>query len=188
MTITVLGDGSRGGSYVLGITLSKREAVRFGRFAGGQVFDLAPGGYVYIGSALGRRGWPLARRLLRHASRSGKQPPHSIRADLHQALVDCDAAGPDVSAPGRKLLRWHADYLLDLPSAEITRIVALQSSQSHEAGIADYLASLPDTTEIAPGLGASDRHGTTHLLTAPDADAWWDALTHALADLIYAMH
>lgn len=70
------------GAYLLRIALPADLALAFGRFRRGSPISLPSGEYIYVGSAMGRHGWPLAARLLRHATRSGDRPPHALRAAL----------------------------------------------------------------------------------------------------------
>jgi hypothetical protein len=70
--LTYIGDDERRGSYVLRITVREHLNLSFGRFKKGKLIDVRPGTYVYIGSAMAKQGATcLAKRLLRHATRSG---------------------------------------------------------------------------------------------------------------------
>ena len=81
---TIFGTKYRMGSYILLIRVSRPFELVFGKFQQGKLFTIPEGDYLYIGSALGggKRGAPLGRRLLRHASRSGSQTPHAIRSAM----------------------------------------------------------------------------------------------------------
>jgi len=176
--ITILGDPHPSGVYLLAIQLSDDHKLAFGEFQHGKTISLPEGTYLYVGSAYGQhRTSSLGYRLLRHASRSGEGHPHLIRPELERSL---NAAGLLGSIPKRKTLHWHIDYLLDLPTAEIRGIVALRTSRQIESKIGDCAAAQPETMILAPGLGASDYPGKTHLFFV-DADAnWWSKLPDIL--------
>jgi Uri superfamily endonuclease len=148
-------------------------AVTFGRFNNAKPIHIPTGKYVYIGSALGNK---LGSRLMRHATRTdGSAQP--LRAHLQLAL---NRHGMPALPPTHKKLHWHVDYLLDCISAELTGILALCSKQRHETQIAAILAADPQTEIIAPGLGASDAHGS-HLLRVNADQTWWEILPERLA-------
>ena len=161
------------------------------------------GVYVYVGSAMGRRGpATLARRLLRHAVRSGRRKVHRvfrapsgkgaeapttnqpILGDMLRTFVETGLAPPGVRPPARKSLHWHVDYLLEHPAAVLTQAIAIRSAGRLEDSLAAHLAADPGTVPLAPGLGASDAAGQTHLLRAPAALSWWEALAREARLLI----
>lgn len=79
-SIHIIGDDSQAGTYILGIRLKENTTLQFGRFKKGKRISLPTSDYVYVGSALSEKGaTSLARRLIRHATRSGDKPPHAIR-------------------------------------------------------------------------------------------------------------
>lgn len=168
MQFTTFGSNSRAGSYLLLIELREAAELVFGRFMGGRPISIAPGAYLYVGSALGngRGACPLASRLVRHASRSGGQAPHAIRGPL----IDFFAAGG--YDPGRrsqhKKLHWHIDYLLDLPDAELSHIVMVMSPERLEHRIAEMVASTGSVFPVADRLGAQDAARGTHLFRIDD--------------------
>jgi len=168
MQFTTFGNISRAGSYLLFIDLRAPVRVSFGRFMGGMEFPLDRGCYLYVGSALGsgRGAFPLATRLLRHASRSGDRVPHSISGEL---LNHFRSMGFD---PGRKAsakrLHWHIDYLLDPPEAEISQIVMVTEPSRLEHRLASLVASIPGTSPVADRLGAQDASSGTHLFKVAD--------------------
>jgi len=176
--ITILGDPYPCGVYLLAVQLTEDEAVAFGEFQHGKKITLPEGTYLYVGSAYGEhRSSSLGYRLLRHASRSGSGIPHLIRPELEKAL---NTAGLLGSIPKRKTLHWHIDYLLDLPTAEIRGIVALRTKWQIESEVGDRVAAEDETLILAPGLGASDYPGKTHLFFV-DADIkWWSNLPELL--------
>ena len=89
---TIFGSKYPMGSYILFIRISSSFQLAFGRFQHSRLFTLPVGDYLYIGSALGSRGNPLARRLIRHASRSKGVQPHEIQASLIQFFSENDAS------------------------------------------------------------------------------------------------
>ncbi|MBP6017422.1 MAG: GIY-YIG nuclease family protein [Candidatus Promineofilum sp.] len=161
--ISFWGNDSETGAYILWIEVAEDIAVTFGRFQNGRPVAIATGYYAYVGSAMGRRGSSsLVGRLLRHATRSGEKPPHALRALMPEAAA---AAGLRVPAalPAGKRLHWHIDYLLDNPAVEIAHIRMLRSGLRLESELARALAAQPCFAPVAPGLGASDAAGETHL-------------------------
>lgn len=159
----------RGGVYVLRMVVSAPQSICFGRFAGDRPISVAAGEYCYVGSALGASGaTSLAGRLLRHATRSGNTPPHAIRGELATALA---AAGLPAQSPTTKRLRWHIDYLLDKMGVELIGVWAQRTAEPLERRLADWLLAQPGVAPLAPGLGASDDRGRTHILrVASDED------------------
>lgn len=155
------GDSGTMGAYVLLVRVANSLSIAFGRFREGHPIAVLAGAYVYAGSARGHGATSLAGRLLRHATRSGGRPPHAIRDDLAARLA---AAGLVAPLPPAKRLRWHVDYLLDEPAAEIRGVWAIRAAVPLEAALARWLASQPGVVPLAPGLGASDDPGQTHLL------------------------
>ena len=168
MQFTIFGDNSREGSYLLCIDLQAPVRVAFGRFRKGREIPLDQGSYLYVGSALGagRRAFPLAGRLLRHASRSGNREPHAIQGELLRFFQD---TGYDLKGKkSLKKLHWHIDYLLDLPEAEIAHIVMALSPARLESRLATLVASMPGVTCVADRLGAQDAASGTHLFRIAD--------------------
>jgi Uri superfamily endonuclease len=171
--IALLGDCACGGAYVLRIVVQRNLRVRFGRFMGGRQIAVESGTYVYVGSAMGT--WKkLGQRLARHASRSGSTKAQEIREDI------VDAFGVGVLPKGEKRLRWHVDFLLDRHVVTVTHVLAICSEDRLEGVIADGLLNDDATQVLAPGLGASDAPGKTHLLRVPDEIAWWHAFVSSI--------
>jgi len=170
--IVFAGSKAPSGAYVLRIRVVTDLWVRFGRYAGGAHIAVPAGAYAYVGSALALRGsTALAPRLLRHATRSGDQPPHAIRADL---LAACERAGlPAAGLPRRKKLFWNIDYLLDDLGVEIISVLAVRASQNLESYLARGLLAEPGVAPLAPRLGAHDSHDVAHLLRIPAQAGWW---------------
>ncbi len=172
--IQILGRGTNGGCYLLAIGLNGDQNLRFGMFNQGQEICLNAGEYLYVGSARSEQGASnLGYRLLRHATRSGDAPPHAIRNRLLHAIID---AGLPAKVPDQKTCRWHIDYLLDIPQAEITAVIAARSLLPDEKRFAERLAAMPETGIPAHGLGASDHPGGTHLLLVQAGKEWWENL------------
>ena len=111
---TIFGTKYRCGSYLLLIHLSKPIQLAFGRFQQRKLFTLPEGEYLYIGSALGKSGSPLAQRLLRHASRSYAQQPHAIRAPMvtlfmQEGLIEKQALNAhEKKSTGISIICWIA--------------------------------------------------------------------------------
>lgn len=163
--ITITGNPAcTGGAYVLYVRVAEPLRVRFGRFRYGQLIAVPAGGYLYVGSALGRGATALAGRLLRHATRANGRPPHALRDVLAGQLA---AAGLHAPTPANKRLHWHIDYLLDEPAAELDGVYVVCTAERLEAQLVDWLAARPGIVPLATGLGASDDRGRTHLLRAP---------------------
>lgn len=171
---SLVGPEGQPGTYLLRLQVAADLRLAFGRFQGGRPLSVPRGEYLYLGSALGSRGGAsLAGRLLRHASRSGGCRPHKLRGALALYL---EAAGLYASVPREKRLFWHVDYLLERAEVEISHLILLRSPERQEAAIAGLLLGDPWVQVIAPGLGASDSPGSTHLLRVEGDEVWWVAL------------
>ncbi|MFX1252447.1 MAG: DUF123 domain-containing protein [Promethearchaeota archaeon] len=179
--ITILGTSSQAGSYILRIKVSEDLHLVFGHFKKGKVIYLPEGEYVYIGSALARKGaMSLALRLVRHATRSGTKPPHKVRSEIIRVLK-CANLGKDCLLPRTpKKLYWNIDFLLDEITAEITHIIAIRSPQKLESKLGTILEHDSHTRIIEKGLGANDIPGNTHILHMESDENWWKALTKKL--------
>ncbi len=165
---TIFGQNSHQGTYILLIDLYAPAQVSFGRFLGGRAIGLEPGKYLYVGSALGagKRAFPLAGRLLRHASRSGNSRSHAIRKELLDLFVSSGYRTP--TGKGNKKLHWHIDYLLDLPEAEIFHVIMIMGASRFEHRLAGLVASMPESSTVADRLGAQDARSGTHLFRISD--------------------
>ena len=176
-SIRIIGGNSQAGTYVLRIRLKENSTLQFGRFKKGKWISLLAGDYTYVGSALSEKGsTSLARRLIRHATRSGDRPPHAIRAEMVKQFRDCGLGPPDPLPKNGKKLFWNIDFLLDLQSAEIVNIFAIRSPERLENRIAKWLECDPWTDIIEQGLGANDAPGNTHLLRLRADDMGWMSL------------
>jgi len=158
VSIHAHGEPQKSGAYVLELAVEAPLELAFGRFQGGRVFRLAPGRVYYVGSALAGR---LPSRILRHATRAAG-PPHRMREDL---LGYFENLGWAVRPPARKTLHWHADYLMESP-AELAAVYLFYGDTPREAFLEDALRAL-GARPLAPGLGAGDRPGGSHVLWSP---------------------
>ena len=175
---TIFGSKYRMGSYILMIRVSRACELVFGRFQQGKLFTIPEGDYLYIGSALGggKSGAPLARRLLRHASRAGSHAPHEIRAAMMTLFQKEKFMETNAIEPSEKKLRWHIDYLLERKEAEIDHIVIIRSPMRVEQKLSGLLEPLPETALIAPRLGAQDSRNSTHLLRITNREQIFELL------------
>lgn len=177
-SIVIIGDDSQAGTYVLRIHLKENTTLKFGRFKKGKLISLPIGDYVYTGSALSEKGaTSLARRLIRHATRSNHKPPHTIRKKMINRFIECGLGSGNLLPRQGKTLHWNVDFLLDLPSAELVNIFAIRSPERLENRLAKRLEQDPHTEIIERGLGANDTPGNTHLLRIRGDRMWWASLT-----------
>ena len=165
---TIFGNKYTMGSYILFIRISSSFQLAFGRFQQSRLFSIPEGNYLYIGSALGGKGYPLARRLIRHASRSNGKQPHKIQIEIIKLYSKNDAARKCAVIASEKKLHWHIDYLLEHKEAEITHIVILQHPEKMEPHLSEFLASIRETSLVAPRLGAQDTRNSSHILRITD--------------------
>lgn len=172
--IHIVGGDAQAGTYVLRIRLKENTTLQFGRFKKGKLISLPAGDYTYVGSALSEKGSAsLARRLIRHATRSGDKPPHAIRKDMIDRFAECSLGPRDPLPKSGKTLFWNVDFLLDLQVAEIVNILAIRSPERLEHPIAVLLEQDTETQIIEKGLGANDAPRNTHILRANADEAWW---------------
>jgi len=173
--LTVLGNPLPSGSYVLRIGVEREMELAFGRFRGGKRCFLPAGEYLAVGSAMGQRGSAaLGRRLLRHATRTGSQPPHPIRATM---LASFPALGLDDRLPSKgKRLFWNLDYLLDREEVDLKAAILLRSAVRMERELGQFLERDPATRVVERGLGANDVPGNTHILRVEADESWWAEL------------
>ena len=123
----------------------------------------------------------LARRLIRHATRSGDQQPHRIREEMLHRFAERSLGNGNLLPQRGKTLHWNVDFLLDLPSAELVGIYAIRSRKRLEDRLAKQLEEDSHTRVIERGLGANDVPGNTHLLHVSATEAWWASLPNLLA-------
>ncbi|MFN8490056.1 MAG: DUF123 domain-containing protein [Caldilineaceae bacterium] len=179
--ILILGEEFQSGVYLLHLHVHQPLAVACGRFNRGQPLFFQPGDYVYVGSALGARGAPLANRLVRHATRSAGRPPHALRTILLEQL----ALGDNHAIHLRpKKLFWHVDYVLDELAVELCGVIALRTACRLEGRLAQWLNADSCTFVIEKGLGASDHHGATHLLGVQAGEDWWSGLAESAQQML----
>lgn len=172
--IHIVGGDAQAGTYVLRIRLKENTTLQFGRFKKGKLISLPAGDYTYVGSALSEKGSAsLARRLIRHATRSGDKPPHIIREDMINRFAECGLGPRDPLPKSGKTLFWNIDFLLNLQVAEIVSILAIRSPERLEHPIAVLLEQDTETQIIEKGLGANDAPRNTHILRANADEAWW---------------
>ena len=175
--ISVIGDDTQGGTYILRIRISESIKINFGRFKKGRLISLSDGDYTYVGSALSEKGsTSLARRLVRHATRSNDKPPHRIRKEMIKEFQECGLGQPNLIPMNGKKLFWNVDYMLDLESAEIINVIAIRSSQELEKTIGKSLEQNRHTQIIEKGLGANDTPNHTFILQVNSDNMWWNAL------------
>ena len=165
---TIFGSKYTMGSYILFIRISSSFQLAFGRFQKSRLFSIPEGNYLYIGSALGRTGDPLAMRLIRHASRTSGGQPHNIQSAIIKLFSNNDAARNCAFSATKKKLHWHIDYLLEHREAEITHIVILRHPEKMEHHLSAFLESLLETSLVAPRLGAQDTRNSSHILRITD--------------------
>jgi Uri superfamily endonuclease len=179
MQYTIFGQNSRQGSYVLLIGLDRRIEVAFGKFRNGAAIELEPGRYLYVGSALGgaKGRFPLASRLLRHASRSDGKAAHAIRSALHDLFMSWGYRLP--AGRGDKKLHWHIDYLLDREEAEIEHLFIFPGETRLEPQLAALLAATTGAIPVVDRLGAQDAASGTHFFRIDDTAAVLERLEAA---------
>lgn len=184
-SIVILGDASQAGTYILGIHLKENTTLKFGRFKKGKFMSLPVGDYVYVGSALSEKGaTSLARRLIRHATRTGDKRPHPIREKMINRFIECGLGSGNLLPRQGKILHWNVDFLLDLQSAELVNVFAIRSAERLENRLAKRLEQDPHTEIIEPGLGANDTPGNTHLLRIREDKMWWASLADKLRGIL----
>ena len=174
--IVVLGDNSQCGSYILRIQLTEVVNLRFGRFKKGKLIHLPVGEYAYVGSAFSS----LASRLIRHATRSGNQPPHRIRAEMIECFKRIGLGKQNPLPKRAKKKHWNIDYLVDLQTAEIVNVFLIRSDRKLESTLGKFLENDPHTHVFEKGLGANDLPGHTHILRVVADEMWWCALADRL--------
>ncbi|MCZ7665819.1 MAG: DUF123 domain-containing protein [Chloroflexi bacterium] len=167
--VMIIGDDCLSGAYLLRMRVMTDMMVRFGRFQGGEPVLIPAGEVLCVGSAM--RG--LASRVLRHAMRTGDKPAHGLYEPL---LAEMQAAGliqVDFRKPASKKLHWHIDYLLDETAVTLTHAILIRSQARLEGELGAWLLAQKETAVLAPGLGASDVKGHTHLLGVKASEKWW---------------
>lgn len=178
--VAVLGGEAQSGAYILRIRVEKPLALRFGRFRKGEAIALRAGEYLYVGSAMRKKGASsLAKRLVRHATRS-EGAPHRIRAVMLAEFARLGLGQGDLRPRRAKRLFWHADYLLEPGDVSLSRVLLVRSQLRLEQALAELLAAQPYTSTPVQGLGASDVPGATHLFAVAPAKGWWQEIVGAV--------
>ncbi|MCE2440332.1 MAG: DUF123 domain-containing protein [Candidatus Latescibacteria bacterium] len=179
--IIVLGSDSQSGCYILRVRLAEYSALAFGGFKRGKIIELPAGEYVYVGSAMSKKGAAsLANRLVRHATRSHKKRSHRIRGEMLRRFNAIGLGNGSLKPTVQKNLHWNIDHLLDLPVAELTGACILRTREHLEARLGQFLERDPHTIVVENGLGANDVPGNTHLLRLVARNAWWTSLPERL--------
>ncbi len=182
--IIVVGDGSQSGTYVLRLFVEVDLQLQFGRFQNGQAVFVPRGEALYVGSAMSQHGsTSLARRLLRHATRTDPSTPQGLRPTMSESFRALGLGPPDLEPPARKRPWWHIDFLLEDTNVALAQVFVLRSPKALEIEIADMLVNDAATAVLAPGLGAQDRDGTSHLLRVRAAEDWWARLPTRLEEM-----
>jgi Uri superfamily endonuclease len=89
--------------------------------------------------------------------------------------------GPSDPLPRRdKRLHWNVDHMLDLEHADLVQVFVLRYPERIERRLGEFLEAQSVTTILAPGIGAHDVKGATHLFRVDAPAAWWDALPDEL--------
>ncbi len=183
-SIHLIGEDSQAGTYILRIEVKEDIELQFGRFKKGKLIPVPAGYYTYVGSALSEKGaTSLARRLVRHATRSGDKPPHVIRREMINRFRDCSLGPEDPLPKSGKKLFWNIDFLLDLELTEIVNIIAIRSPERLEYTIAEQLEDNADTQIIEKGLGANDVPRNTHVLRVNADETWWESIAEDLQEI-----
>ena len=184
-TIMILGDHGQSGAYLLRMVVRKDVTVRFGRFQGGRPILVPKGEVVYVGSAMAEKGsMTLARRLLRHATRSDRENPQQIRGALLKVFEDMGLGTVHLRPPEKKKLFWNIDYLLEEDVIELSHVVIVRTRIKFEDELAHFLEMEPKSSGLAKGLGAHDRQGSTHILMVRETAGWWQQLPTRLEELL----
>ena len=179
--MTVIGNGLPNGIYVLLIIVLSDLDLAFGRFKKGKVIHLPRSEYVYTGSAMGKNGATcLARRLVRHATRTSDRVPHQIRTNMLDFFSNLKLATGEFIPRTPKTLYWNIDHLLNRNAVEIKGLACLRTDEPLEAKIGKQLELRPDTNIIEKVLGANDIKGNTHLLRFADSQKNWPSLIDSL--------
>lgn len=172
-SLLFLGEEGPAGIYLLRFHVTRPLQLSLGRLRAGELVPFDAGPYLYTGSALAVRGGSsLARRLLRHATRT-TGAAHPLQRHLTTVF-------PGLLPPQGKRLHWHIDYLLDEPSVVLTGALLMRTSRALEGALAAWLIHRPFTTIPAAGAGASDAPGKTHILGVSAYGGWWADLCRAL--------
>lgn len=173
------------GCYVLRFDLPDRVQLSCGRFKRGKGITFEPGSYLYVGSAMARRGpSSLSGRLTRHAARLYGGEPHPILRLMLDQFPRFGLGGEPAAGGGAKLPKWNVDWPLDQPRARLTAAYAVRSLWPFEGFLGKCLEQDPAVVVFERGLGAGDIRGNTHLLRVDAGEPWWDRLPGRLAEFL----
>jgi Uri superfamily endonuclease len=183
--VIILGQDWQTGAYLLRLKVDEDLLVRFGRFQQGRPLLVHSGDYVYVGSAMAGNGsMILARRLLRHATRTDAHQPQKIRQKLLLAFKAAELGPQNLLPPEQKKLFWNIDYLLEEDAVSLSQVIILRSRTNLEDDLAHFVMDQPGSRCLANGLGAHDRPGQTHLLAITETAEWWQQLPAALKSFV----
>lgn len=179
------GRGAQGGTYLLQLRVNQPLFICFGRFQAGKPLAVPQGDYLYVGSALAQKGaTSLARRLMRHASRSDGRKPQPIQQKMVTLFPKINLGPVPLQPPTGKKLRWHVDFLLDESAAELTAVYLIRSPQRLEEAVSRWLMTFAEVEPLVPGLGATDDPGGTHLLRVTAVSNWWPSFADRLSTFL----
>ncbi|MDE0020121.1 MAG: DUF123 domain-containing protein [Candidatus Poribacteria bacterium] len=183
--IAVCGGDEQSGAYLLRIRVRESFTMPYGRFKKAKPIHTPAGEYLYIGSALGSKGGaPLARRLVRHAARTGELPPHPIQQTFLQFFRSIQLGEGNLLPRNGKRLHWNVDHLLDRAEAELIGAVILRTRAKIERELGQLILNDPCASIIEKGIGANDIPGNTHLVKIEAEEAWWRQLPVKTAPLL----
>lgn len=179
--IVVLGGQSQSGSYLLRLRVRQDLRLPFGRFKKGKMISVPAGEYIYVGSALAKKGGvSLGRRLVRHATRTGAKEPHKIRAYMLNFFKTIGLGAGNLLPKNGKHLFWNVDHLLDQESVDLVGAIVIRADKRLERELGQLLESEPGVHIFEKGLGANDVPGNTHILRLEADDEWWRSLPNKL--------
>ncbi len=183
--IAVCGGEEPSGAYLLRIHVRESLTMPYGRFKKAKPIHTPAGEYLYVGSALASKGGvSLARRLARHASRTGDLPPHPIQQTFLQFFPSIQLGEGNLLPRNGKRLHWNIDHLLDRSEAELIGAVILRTRAKIERELGQLILKDPCASVIEKGLGANDIPGNTHILKIDAEEAWWRQLPVKVRTLI----
>jgi Uri superfamily endonuclease len=179
--IVILGGQSQSGSYLLRLRVHENLRLPFGRFKKGKVISVPAGEYIYVGSALAKKGGvSLGRRLVRHATRTGAKQPHKIRSYMLNFFKTIGLGAGDLLPKNGKHLFWNVDHLLDHELVDLVSAIVIRSEKRLERELGQLLESEACIHIFEKGLGANDVPGNTHILRVEADERWWLSLPDKL--------
>lgn len=190
-SVCAIGDIHPNGTYMYLIKLSNGISIPFGRFKKGKEIHLSSGYYVYIGSALSKRGsTSLGNRLSRHLRRNPGLKEHQLRPNL---IGFFDEIGITYARkPSDKTLFWNIDHLNNLTEAEIIGVIFIRNPVALENSWSEFIEKLDVSHVFEKGLGANDSIGHTHVQkiilvngqNKKDYMRWWGQLPSQLPRIV----